>query len=74
MKTELQNAVDRLRQKLYDLEVHSQEKQNKYTIDKQQWEVQRLELTGKINEVKLILFFLQKRICFSFSWKNNYLK
>jgi hypothetical protein len=58
LKTELQNAVDRLRQKLYDLEVHSQEKQNKYTLDKQQWEVQRLELTGKINEVKLPFIFL----------------
>jgi len=44
--------VDRLRQKLYDLELHSQEKQNKYNIDKQQWEIQRLELTGKINEVR----------------------
>ncbi len=51
MKSELQNAVDRLRQKLHDLEVHSQDKQNKFTIDKQQWEIQRLELTGKINEV-----------------------
>jgi hypothetical protein len=51
LKSELQNAVDRLRQKLHDLEVHSQDKQNKFTIDKQQWEVQRLELTGKVNEV-----------------------
>ncbi len=52
IKSELQNAVDRLRQKLYDLELHGQEKQNKYTIDKQQWEIQRVELTGKTNEVK----------------------
>ena len=51
LKSELQNAVERLRQKLYDLETHSQEKQTKYTIDKQQWEVQRLEFIGKINEV-----------------------
>jgi len=50
-KSELQNAVDRLRQKLYDVEIHSQDKQNKYIIEKQQWEIQRLELTGKINEV-----------------------
>ncbi|UJR09930.1 hypothetical protein I4U23_014152 [Adineta vaga] len=61
MKSELQNAVDRLRQKLYDLEVHSQEKQNKYTIDKQQWEVQRLELTGKINELEEQLSKVTKR-------------
>ena len=51
MKSELQNAVDRLRQKLHDLEVHSQDKQNKFTIDKQQSEIQRVELTGKVNEV-----------------------
>ncbi|CAF1362039.1 unnamed protein product [Adineta steineri] len=61
MKTELQNAVDRLRQKLYDLEVHSQEKQNKYTIDKQQWEIQRVELNGKINELEEQLSKVTKR-------------
>ncbi|CAF1635286.1 unnamed protein product, partial [Adineta ricciae] len=61
MKSELQNAVDRLRQKLYDLEVHSQEKQNKYTIDKQQWEVHRLELSGKVNELEEQLSKVTKR-------------
>ncbi|CAF4912468.1 unnamed protein product, partial [Rotaria magnacalcarata] len=52
IKSELQNAVDRLRQKLYDLELHGQERQNKYNIDKQQWEAQRVELSGKINELE----------------------
>jgi predicted nucleic acid-binding Zn-ribbon protein len=70
LKSELQNAVDRLRQKLYDLELHGQEKQNKYTVDKQQWEVQRIELTGKINEVlkeKTIFYFVYLLIVCSFS-------
>ncbi|CAF0924432.1 unnamed protein product [Rotaria sp. Silwood1] len=61
IKSELQNAVDRLRQKLHDLELHSQEKQNKYNIDKQQWETQRLELTGKINELEEQLSKVTKR-------------
>ncbi|CAF1059346.1 unnamed protein product [Rotaria sordida] len=61
IKSELQNAVDRLRQKLYDLELHSQEKQNKYNIDKQQWDVQRTELTGKINELEEQLSKVTKR-------------
>ncbi|CAF1045918.1 unnamed protein product [Rotaria sordida] len=61
LKSELQNAVDRLRQKLYDLEIHSQEKQNKYTIDKQQWETERLELVGKINELEEQLSKVTKR-------------
>ncbi|CAF4850775.1 unnamed protein product, partial [Rotaria sp. Silwood1] len=61
LKSELQNAVDRLRQKLYDLEIHSQEKQNKYTIDKQQWELERLELVGKINELEEQLSKVTKR-------------
>ncbi|CAF3784029.1 unnamed protein product [Adineta steineri] len=61
MKSELQNAVDRLRQKLYDLELHSQEKQNKYNIDKQQWEIQRVELNGKINEIEEQLSKVTKR-------------
>ena len=75
MKSELQNAVDRLRQKLYDLKVHSQEKQNKYTIDKQQWEVHRLELSGKINEVRRNEFEIgAKDLSFDFSWKSNYPK
>ena len=52
LKSELQNAVDRLRQKLHDLELHSQDKQNKYSVDKQQWEMERVELIGKINEVR----------------------
>jgi hypothetical protein len=60
LKSELQNAVDRLRQKLYDLELHSQEKQNKYTIDKQQWEIQRMEFSGKINEVNRYFRFRGK--------------
>ena len=54
MKSELQNAVDRLRQKLHDVEIHAQDKQNKFTVDKQQWESQRVELTGKINEVRFL--------------------
>ncbi|CAF3187019.1 unnamed protein product [Rotaria sp. Silwood2] len=61
LKSELQNAVDRLRQKLYDLEIHSQEKQNKYTIDKQQWEIERVELVGKINELEEQLSKVTKR-------------
>ncbi|CAF2526163.1 unnamed protein product [Rotaria sp. Silwood2] len=61
MKSELQNAVDRLRQKLHDLELHGQEKQNKYNIDKQQWETQRIELTGKINELEEQLSKVTKR-------------
>ncbi|CAF1664164.1 unnamed protein product, partial [Adineta ricciae] len=61
LKSELQNAVDRLRQKLYDLELHSQEKQNKYNIDKQQWEIQRVEYTGKINELEEQLSKVTKR-------------
>jgi hypothetical protein len=61
LKSELQNAVDRLRQKLYDLELHGQEKQNKFNIDKQQWEVQRVELTGKINELEEQLSKVTKR-------------
>jgi hypothetical protein len=51
LKSELQNAVDRLRQKLHELEVHSQDKQNRHAIEKQQWDIQRLEFIGKINEV-----------------------
>ena len=58
MKSELQNGVDRLRQKLHDLELRSQEKQNKHNIDKQQWETHRIELVGKINEVETKQMFL----------------
>ncbi|UJR36172.1 hypothetical protein I4U23_028906 [Adineta vaga] len=61
LKLELQNAVDRLRQKLYDLELHSQEKQNKFNIDKQQWEIQRTDLAGKINELEEQLSKVNKR-------------
>ncbi|CAF4125188.1 unnamed protein product [Rotaria socialis] len=61
IKSELQNAVDRLRQKLYDLELYGQEKQNKYNIDKQQWETQRIELSGKINELEEQLSKVTKR-------------
>lgn len=32
--------------------MHNQDKQNKYNADKQQWENQRIELIGKINEVR----------------------
>ena len=77
LKSELQNAVDRLRQKLYDLEVHSQDKQNRYTIDKQQWDVQRLELTGKINEVNRrfsLSLSLSIHLHLFSSSKNNYRK
>lgn len=61
MKSELQNAVDRLRQKLHDLEMHNQEKQNKFNLDKQQWEIQRLELAGKLNEYEEQLSKVTKR-------------
>jgi len=61
LKSELQNAVDRLRQKLHDLETHSQDKQNRYAIEKQQWENQRLEFTGKINELEEQLSKVTKR-------------
>ena len=58
MKSELQNGVDRLRQKLHDVETHSQDKQNKFNLDKQQWEYQRLEWIGKVNEViRMMKFF-----------------
>jgi len=60
MKAELQNAVDRLRQKLYDLELHNQDKQNKYSIDKQEWENHRVDLCGKINEVRSFQLIVTK--------------
>ena len=53
--------MDRLRQKLHDLEMHNQEKQNKFNLDKQQWEIQRLELLGKINEFEEQLSKVNKR-------------
>ncbi|CAF3971616.1 unnamed protein product [Rotaria magnacalcarata] len=61
IKSELQNAVDRLRQKLYDLESYAQDKQNKHAIDRHQWEIERLELVGKINELEEQLSKVTKR-------------
>ncbi|CAF0888580.1 unnamed protein product, partial [Didymodactylos carnosus] len=61
MRHELQNAVDRLRQKLFDIEVHSQDKQNRYTIEKNSWDLQKLEYQSKINELEEQLSKVTKR-------------
>jgi len=61
LKSELQNAVDRLRQKLHDVETHAHDKQNRFIIDKQQWENDRLALIGKINELEEQLSKVTKR-------------
>jgi hypothetical protein len=76
MKSELQNAVDRLRQKLHELEMHNQDKQNKYNHDRQQWHIERLEFIGKLNEVKLneqrTRTYAHRRLCSSST--SNYRK
>ncbi|CAF4707860.1 unnamed protein product, partial [Rotaria magnacalcarata] len=44
-----------------DLESYAQDKQNKHAIDRHQWEIERLELVGKINELEEQLSKVTKR-------------
>ncbi len=51
VRRELRIAADKLRQKLQILEEQVMEKQNKHTIEKNNWETQRLQLVSTVNRV-----------------------
>lgn len=51
MRKELKKAADKLRQKLQSLEEQIIEKQNKYTIEKNSWETQRIQFMSANNKV-----------------------
>ena len=54
MRKELKKAADKLRQKLQSLEDQIIEKQNKHTIEKNNWETQRLQYISTNNKVNNI--------------------
>ena len=51
MRKELKIAADRLRQKLEAVEVQMVDKENKHTIEKYNWDTQKLQLVSTINRV-----------------------
>lgn len=51
MRKELKKAADKLRQKLQSLEEQIIEKQNKYTMEKNSWETQRIQFLSVNNRV-----------------------
>ena len=51
MRKELKKAADKLRQKLQSLEEQIIDKQNKHTIEKNNWETQRLQFVAINNRV-----------------------
>lgn len=52
MRKELKKAADKLRQKLQSLEEQIIEKQNKHTMEKNNWETQRLQLVSSNNKLE----------------------
>ncbi len=54
MRKELKKAADKLRQKLQSLEEQIIEKQNKHTIEKNNWETQRIQYMSQNNKVSFI--------------------
>ena len=54
MRKELKKAADKLRQKLQSLEEQIMDKQNKHTIEKNNWETQRLQFVSMNNRVNLL--------------------
>jgi chromosome segregation ATPase len=52
MRRELKKAADKLRQKLQSLEEQIIEKQNKHTIEKNNWETSRLGYVSNINKLE----------------------
>ena len=51
MRKELKKAADKLRQKLQSLEEQIIDKQNKHTIEKNGWEIQRIQYIQVNNKV-----------------------
>lgn len=64
MRKELKKAADKLRQKLQSLEEQIIEKQNKYTMEKNTWETQRIQFLSVNNKVSPILTLLYYRYIF----------
>lgn len=62
MRKELKKAADKLRQKLQSLEEQIIEKQNKYTMEKNNWETQRIQFLSVNNRV----INYQKVFCFDY--------
>jgi hypothetical protein len=52
MRKELKKAADKLRQKLQSLEDQIIEKQNKHTIEKNNWETQRIQYLAANNKLE----------------------
>jgi hypothetical protein len=55
MRKELKKAADKLRQKLQSLEEQIIDKQNKHTIEKNNWETQRIQYLTTNNRVKILI-------------------
>lgn len=70
MRRELKKAADKLRLKLQNLEEQIIDNQNKHTMEKNNWESQRIQYisqNNKVCELLALIYFKQ-----FFSWKSNY--